>query len=220
MTTSRRHFSILIILTSLCWAYNYACGAVAITEPGNARAASAGTMGTFGYQFVVGPQSLSVAALGIWDSDEDGLVMAHQLALWDASGALLGSTTIPAGTSTTKIGEFRYQLLLAPIVLTAGETFTIGSSYVTADPDLLRTAVPPGPTFSADIQFPASRYFLGQFAFPTDSVGGSPYAGPNFQYVVVPEPSSICVLILGIVAFIKVRTSAAKLPYHQRIGKD
>jgi hypothetical protein len=190
----------------------YAFADVAMTDPGAGYVSSpifGIEVATYGYQFTIGPQDLSVTAFGVWDSSAGGLATNHQVGLWDASGTLLESATTPAGTLSTD-GSFCYQSLPEPVILSADATYTIGATYVSRDPDGLQIDDVASPIFSTDIGPVASRYILSQFAFPTDSVGGAPYVGPNFQYTVVPEPSLSRLLVLGIAALLSRRFLGAK----------
>lgn len=162
-----------------------------------------------GYRFTLGTNSLLVNALGLWDSDLDGLNFAHDVGLWDAEGVFLGSVTIRPGTDSVLVGEFRYESLSAPVFLDASGTYTIGATYsgeFTA-PDRFRSGGccprvppvnPPGPTFSSDIVSASPRLAVSDILQFPGPAGAAvvPYVGPNFQYSVVPEASVTSLLVL------------------------
>src|SRR5258708_6441475 len=69
---------------------------------------------TLGTRFTVGAKDASVSALGVWDgansggSIGDGLVFSKAVAIWDSSGTMVASATVPSGTAGFLVGEFRY----------------------------------------------------------------------------------------------------------------
>jgi hypothetical protein len=154
---------------------------------------------TVGWFFTVS-SPIVATDLGFWDAAQDGLAGSHQVAIWNgATQALLGSTTVPAGTAGALVGQWRYAPV-TPIALVPGTEYVIGAYY---------NANPPGPidnylsgvtgvsmlpgitlTASARDNFPAGGG-PNPLAFP--SVRGTPNGrfGPNF---LVPEPASLGVL--------------------------
>ena len=82
---------------------------------------------THGWEFTV-TEDLAVVGLGIFDLDDDGLYLSHEIGIWH-SGELVLSTTVPAGTETILIDQFRY-IETDPFWLTAGETYVIGNTTV------------------------------------------------------------------------------------------
>src|ERR1700726_2431096 len=66
---------------------------------------------TLGTRFNVGNQNETVLALGVWDganpsgSIGDGLQFSKSVAIWDGSGNIVSSATVPAGTSSLLVGE-------------------------------------------------------------------------------------------------------------------
>jgi hypothetical protein len=198
-----------------------------ITDDGTGKTRSDRCL--LGYDFTVGNTDQTIIALGIWDdsaSDKvegapavpaspDGLVEAHRVGLWRASdGVLLGSVTVPAGTSGKLVGEFRYVTLDSPITLQANMRYTLGAEYYGADgvkadaeadlpqgPDLWHDVneVPDPPiyrpaVFSNSIfrSFEARVGVQGTFTRPVDFSGGvaRAYIGPNVLYAVPDSKSS------------------------------
>jgi hypothetical protein len=86
---------------------------------------------TYGFSFVLlDPETIH--GVGAYDAGNPGLNGAAEVGIWDASGNLLGSTTIPAGTAATRSGVFSHNGI-APLTLDALTTYYIGS-YQPSDP--------------------------------------------------------------------------------------
>jgi hypothetical protein len=86
------------------------------------------TNSTLGSTFTVGPQSITVTALGAFDDFQNGNFRNHDVGLWGSSG-LLGSVTVPIGTGGALIGDYRYINLSSSITLAANTTYTIGAFF-------------------------------------------------------------------------------------------
>src|SRR5450432_376708 len=100
----------------------------AITQDANGAVGSNTDQFTVGYEFQVGSQSLTVTSLGMWDGDAtDGLAASHEVGIWTTTGTLLGSVTVPAGTGSSKIGDYRYVDLGVSVTLTAATNYIIGA---------------------------------------------------------------------------------------------
>lgn len=169
--------------------------------------------GTIGMQFTVSAATssftgLSVTALGFQDADGDGLLSAHTVGIWNSIGTLIASASISAGTGATLDANYRYVNLVTPVLLLAGQTYTIGarvfnggdawtdsneqanftlSSYVTANADL--------------------RNGVANFSRPTTDGGGDNlrWAPANMQFTAVPEPSAALLGGLGLLALLRRR---------------
>lgn len=159
---------------------------------------------TIGYAFTVGNDPIAVNQLGVWDQNDDGLIVAHDVGIWDSLEQLLAEVSVPSGTGASLQGGFRYQSL-APVTLSANTVYYIGALYPSADNDLvaLETTAYTGPALAlgdaAFSPFSASPTlaFPGNFTSkPNDG-----YFGPNAIYTVIPEPrASAAVLGLGLPA--------------------
>lgn len=174
---------------------------------------------TQGWEFRV-TAPISVTALGIFDGDADGLVDPHTVGLWTDSANLLASLTVPEGTGTTKVGNFRYVDLVAPVQLTPGQSYVIGALYLgiqgggTLDPDpddrdiFISIGHTPLRVFAPEIEFIDPRISSQQTSgllFPTvQSLSGfGAILGPSFLFKAaqVPEPSTFAlfgVALLGL----------------------
>ncbi len=176
-----------------------------------ANSADAGDNGdwTLGYSFrVLTP--ITVTGLAYWDSASDGLVNTHSVGLWTTGGSLLSSASLPAGTSASLIGEWRYTNV-TPITLGLGDYVVAGSHTTGGD---VYSYDPPSHTIAPEILFLANSYIEGiGLNFPTDSDSSIGYFGGNFLYRTgggaVPEPSTYGLLaafaLVGLVAARRLR---------------
>ena len=148
---------------------------------------------TLGWAFTLS-SSRVVTDLGIFDEGSDGLHWVHSVGIWTSGGTLLTRGDVGNGPL---LDGFRY-VAIAPIVLPAGD-YTIGAEYtsvigedsVRADASSITT--PDGITYAGSRSTPSPL-----LTFPA-SVGERPnaYFGPNFQSMVVPEPSTSVALTWG-----------------------
>ena|GEM_PF-1986279 len=81
--------------------------------------------GTLGYGITL-TQARTLRHLGFWDELGDGLLSAHTVSVWEASGGLLTSAVIPAGITAPLWQGFRW-VPIAPIRLTPG-SYVLGAS--------------------------------------------------------------------------------------------
>ena len=162
---------------------------------------------TFGFEFQANANIL-VTDLGIFDSSQDGLADTHQVGIWTNSGTLLGSNTIPSGTTAPLLSQFRYEPLLVPIALTAGQNYVIGASYPTSNDSFVYHAS--GLASDPDISIIIGRGSGSGFSFPPVSCSASigcdtSFFGPNFQFTQTadaPEPGSLLLLLVSVVGLI------------------
>ncbi len=178
----------------------HASPAITLVTPGIEYS---GSQYTLGFEFTTSSNQ-TLTALGVYDFGQDGLTSAAQVGLWDASGNLLLSTIVPAGTGGTLDGLFRYTSV-SPFTLIAGVDYIVGS-YTT---DLATSlganqggsgSVDPAITV-VDDQF---SNFNSAFSFPDTSNGfpGGAWLGANFEFgdtTAVPEPASLLLLASAVV---------------------
>jgi hypothetical protein len=157
---------------------------------------------TAGYEFAVGGLPLSVTALGVRDWLGTGLASSHQVGLWNADRILLATADVSPGPSTS---GFRYTALSAPVFLNAGQSYTVGATYVNEDPDRIGLSdVRQGgaAVYNDAITFERIRFDDDRSGLIYPELVGFPEErgsfGPNLQFEIVPEPSTILVLGLGL----------------------
>jgi hypothetical protein len=167
------------------------------------------TNSTFGYEFTVGSQAISVNSLGFYDpSPTNGLNYTHEVGLWDYSGNLLASVIVDSSTATLSASGFWYELIPIPgsVILSANTNYVLGAKYtfnvIGYDlGDIFATI-----TSSPEVTYGTARNnYSMTFAFPDNVVGGyldAGYFGPNMDYTVVPEPTTCAMLGLGLLAVV------------------
>lgn len=158
---------------------------------------------TLGWMFNVN-QTISVTALGYYDSGANGLIEEHSVGIFDSIGNLISSALVPSGTSGVLETGFRYTSI-TPFTLVAG-TYTIGASIGATAND----PVPYNGSFATipQISIPqgASRYTeTGTYislSYPNLKWPvGNPYPfylGPNFQVAAVPIPTATWLFLSGL----------------------
>lgn len=162
---------------------------------------------TFGYEFTVGSQPISVNSLGVWDpSSGVGLNYSHDVGLWDSSGTwLLASVTIPSGNSATLSSSgFWYEPISGSVILSANATYVLGATYPLYAPDMDPGIIWGTAMTSSEVTFGTARFAPAMLTltFPatTASYMDDGYFGPNMDYTVVPEPTTCAILGLGMLA--------------------
>ena len=189
--------------------------------------------GNRGNHLRCGASNLTVTELGFYDGPNsalansagtfgDGLLESHQVGIFDNLGTLLTpGVTIPAGGGTL-INDFRYVTLATPLTLLAGGNYTIAGQIPTVGGnanDVFRNdeavfTFGSGVTKTVDGMGNTPRSFTGPPGLNpsyTDGVFQAPntaetgYAGANFTYTVVPEPTSLALAGLSALGFAAMR---------------
>ena len=157
---------------------------------------SGGYGNTLGIPFTVGASPVSVTTLGFFDELGNGLDSAHTVGIYALSQTLLGSVTIPSGTSAVLHDGTRWTDLGAPITLDANTGYVLAFTLLDSgdrvnDAFLAQVTIDPlfslsgtGFTFAegTSLQYPAAEYVDPFFDF--DAFGG------NLQATAIPEPKS------------------------------
>lgn len=155
---------------------------------------------TLGWKFSVN-ESVSIHALGVYDSGQDGLAGPAQAGLWLSSGGdPLVQTTVAAGTDAALDGYFRFAPVTSTL-LTPGVEYIVGSHL---DGDLATAffggngVVDPRVTV-LDVRY--SPFGSAAFGFPglTDpGTDGAAFLGSNFQLTPVPLPAAAWLFVSGV----------------------
>ena len=165
--------------------------------------------GTYGYAFYVGANSLSVEQLGVYDSYGNGLVSQNKVGIWSSSGDLIVAAEIGAGNSAPRTGtpsgggffsnSFRWATLASSTYLSANTTYYLGAS---ANGGMfmedISNASGTSQFLAPDVTYLGSFLNNLTFAFSSNLVAEN-IVGPNMIYAVIPEPSSLSLLALGVV---------------------
>jgi hypothetical protein len=160
-----------------------------------------GTNMTIGWRFTA-KADISATQLGFWEEPGFPLLQSHQVGLWSSTGTLLGSTTVLPTSPLT--ASFRYEPI-APVPLTAGNTYALGASITSPFLDFYATfassvTTAPEVSFLTDLR----NNSAGGFSFPTIADGNIGRFGPNFQFAPVPEPSTLILAgggVLGLLGY-------------------
>ncbi len=187
--------------------------AIAYGIPGG----TAGTQaynGALGNEFdVLSPAGISVTRLGVFDDNSDGLNSTITVGIFDRSTAsLVGTSLTFTGNDGSLEDGTRWITLVSPITLAAGfEGMVVAQGYNGSERNgNVGTGSTASPTDDGGgaISFVCGSRFGpgGVFDYPT-SVDGGPanrYHAGNFDYDVIPEPSSLA-LLLGAFGFVGLR---------------
>ena len=171
----------------------------------------------YGWEFTVA-EPLAVTHLGVLDilafddSTPDGFFVAHDVGLYETTGALLRSATLDQGESGLLVDNFRY----APVpefLLQPGVSYVVAAHYPAATflpPDWVISRIPDFGTHPSVVYGAARHGFADSLALPLDEVDPAsihPYRfGPNFM--VVPEPGTVVLIGLGAIAVLRRRSQA------------
>lgn len=161
---------------------------------------------TRGYAFDVSASGgVFVTGLTVYDQGGNGLAEAHQVGLWNSSGLLLASVTVPAGTAAPLDGSgvFREVTLSLPLFLAAGTNYAVGALFMTGSTDLQAINWTSSSTASG-IQYVESRFINGPatLTFPTSTGAFLGLPGGSFDISAVPEPQTWILLGAGVLLMI------------------
>ncbi len=203
----------LVPTLGLLLAHPAAAQSAAVTGLNGAAYDTTGQNGNFsiGFNFTVGPQDVTVTALGYLD---DGFGSAHRVGIFDANNILVGneSVAVTAGAdgdtarASAASPTFSYTTLTTPVILVAGDTYTIVGGNYTGGVFLTGGT----PITDSRITYNGSRYSAvndnDAFQPPAYTGGTGGDFGPNFLLTPAaspaPEPAALadvglCALGLG-----------------------
>ncbi len=152
-----------------------------------------------GWEFSVNTP-MTVSGLAYFDYGSDGLGQSHQVGIFNSTGTLLVSATVPAGTNAPLVDGFR----VAPVsyALSAG-TYVIGGQ-TTSIADMVWGGATSALTV-AGISFLEPRELeTSSFVMPTDHPDPFNHFGlfgPDFTVPTsaVPEPTTMLLLGSGLI---------------------
>jgi len=176
---------------------------LSLTSPGSTYD---GTPYTLGWEFSVN-QAINVTGLGVYVNDTiDGLGSSAQVGLWDASGDLLSSATVPAGLGGTLVNDFLFTDV-TPVPLSIGTDYIV-AAYEADLASSINVAQGGLGSYNAVVNGIEDRFILSSsLTFPTSTVGlsGGAWLGGNFEFTpappATPETSPIVSLSLGCMIF-------------------
>jgi hypothetical protein len=148
------------------------------------------TPALIGYQFTA-LVDMKIVTMGVFDSGGDGLAQTADLGIYDLTGALLRRVAVPS--SSPLRGDFRYAGLADPLVVAAGTSLRLAHHVNSVDPWVFRADTS---LFSPLIQYngSVSNSIATQLAYPNSNFSSRrEYLGTDFEFEVVPEPST-CIL--------------------------
>lgn len=174
--------------------------AITLTTPGATYPSGSYTLG---FEFtVVSPETIN--ALGVYDDGGAPLSVPANVGIWDTSGNLLVSATVPAGNSAPLIGDFRYAAS-TPFTAVPGTDYVVGAFLSTGTASSLGTGQGGSGTVDPNVVIIEDRYsnFNSAFSFPdtTDNIAGGAWLGANFTdtaLVPVSEPELLALLSFGL----------------------
>lgn len=100
--------------------------------------------GGLGCQFQVGPNNVIVSHLGVFDINDDGLVISHNAGLFNANGStMLATVVVPSGTDAYLTNGYRWVPLDPPILLSSNTTYIVAGSVAQDSGDLWQDSFTP-----------------------------------------------------------------------------
>jgi hypothetical protein len=164
--------------------------AVSFTSPGTLLNNEIGY--SLGFSFTA-TSDLTIDAVGYFDNGSSQ--ESHTVGIYDNAGNLLASATVTDGTL---MGFFDY-VSIAPLTLTAGDTYQIMGNSGVIDPyayDPVDFSTASGITFNNDEYTPGNALAFGQI-----SEGVTGFFGPNFLETSTsptPEPGTLALFGTGL----------------------
>lgn len=170
---------------------------------------------TLGFQFRV-HSDITVTSLGVFDYFGDGFTTPHRIGIWTLDGGEpIATATVAAGPAGSLFGQFRY-VDVPGISLSAGNDYIIGASDLYgADNDIYAGSVPVQMfSMPPELSFQGFREAGEAPGLVFPNVHFEPLSpttfGANFQFVTIPEPSTLGSLGCGSLLFVFAKRFARK----------
>jgi hypothetical protein len=161
-------------------------------------------VGTDGFEFRPDTDIL-VTALGYYDRNQDGLTLAHPVAIYDMnSGSQLALTIVGPGSGSSLLGLFQYKTI-SPLRLQAGKSYMVAGFHPGSGGNDLAADFNPATAVTIASGLTYQGYFYSfNSSLTLPATAGSPemFFGPNFQFQAVPEPSTTVFFAVGGLALI------------------
>ena len=192
----------------------------------------------FGWEF--SPQAeIAITEIGWLDVGGDGLVDSHEIGIWTSAGELLHSVVV--SSSDELDGPLRYVSIPA-LTLTPLESYVIAGvqpryrcvpeqagcydeppswapgTQIIRDLLVLQSMDTPVDDHITFLAGRSGSSVDAALAFPADvyDLSGRFYVGPNFRFAVVPEPSAIVLIVVGLLLLLGLRPCRTPFPCSRR----
>jgi hypothetical protein len=151
---------------------------------------------TLGFTFTVSAPE-TVNALGVFDDGDAVLPNNAEVGLWNSSGDLLTSVTVPA-SGATAVGDFVYASI-TPYDLTPGQAYTVGAYLPGGVGSSFGVNEGGAGSFSPLVTVLYDSYNDNSYlSFPSDSEGVvGAWLGANLD-ISVPEPAEWILMLMGV----------------------
>ena len=214
MIALRSHSFVLAVAASAMILAGNAFAAPLPTTPNNnllydvkpgAAGSGFGNKGSWGLTFTIS-SPITVSALGLWDDNSNGLVVAHEVGLWEYAAAMQASavidnlsTVVPSFNTS---GRWLFTTLATPVTLHVG-TYTLGF-YNPAGGDNFYNFAGSNQIYQSGAAFAnaSGKANVGSLVWPNTNSGASGWVGPNLQTTAVPEVGSIVMGSIGAVGLL------------------
>jgi hypothetical protein len=148
--------------------------------------------GTVGTEFIVN-QNLGLSKLGIYDYGQNGLGVAHDVALFAMDGTILASVNIGAGTTNPLENGYRWADA-SSVALVQGTHYVLGAYYSDGSDWFLDMAkIDPAFTLVRDLYRDDNSWAIPDTTYLGSGKG---WYGPNLQ--AVPVPAAVLLGMLGL----------------------
>jgi Domain of unknown function (DUF4082)/PEP-CTERM motif len=171
----------------------------------------------YGFSFLLLNSSEIIQGLGAYNGGGAGLTAPAEVGLWDSSGELLASTTVPAGNAATVIGDFSFNGI-TPVTLDKLTLYYV-ASYQPSDPiTTFQISDYTSPPVDSNVIVNADAYGIGTgLVFPDQTVGfAGAELGANFTSQAIPiatdlpEPATLAILASSVAGFLVSRRRTAR----------